>query len=233
MAVTCEVREPVYPVFPRDSSHETPEAIEQLTTGQFRVNHPGDIAVGSATANAAAALNEWYPQLGALILQWTSRNGALVQREAEAEPLIFPMGRSLFATPPNRVAIVFALNSKNQCAGAAIAKGMARRAAIRAGLHLDDDDEEPRARWMVRTRVDETHVLEQPVSVRSGDSVVLSPGQQIFELHEDGSDQQMSVIWTEHQLYADPTPREESDGELTEGDLAEEEQGEETLTVKE
>jgi hypothetical protein len=86
---------------------------------------------------------------------------------------------------------------------------------------------------MVRTRVDETRVLEQPVSVRSGDLVVLSPGQQIFELHENGEDREMSVIWAEHQLYADPTPREESDGELTEGGVVEEEQGEEKLTVKE
>lgn len=138
---------------------------------------------------------------------------------------------NVYAVPYNRIGIVFAINRRTECAGAVIARGMARRAAIRQGLASSDVG--PRARWMVRTRLGENSTMEQPVLVRSGDFVVLSPGQEIYRVDDYRKSAEMSVIWTEHQLYADPTPREESDGVQTETELTEEVVSEEKLPEKE
>lgn len=143
------------------------------------------------------------------------------------------MGRNVYAVPENRIGIVFALNRRNECAGAAIARGMARRAAIRQGLASSDVVAGPRARWMVRTRMGGDSMMEQPVSVRSGDFVVLSPGQELYRVDEGRKCADMSVIWTEHQLYPDPTSREESDGDQTETEPTEGEVSEEKLPEKE
>jgi hypothetical protein len=63
MAVTLQAREPEYPIVPRDSAQVAPEAVEALTTGEFRSRQPGDVGKGSPTAKAAVSLNEWYPEL--------------------------------------------------------------------------------------------------------------------------------------------------------------------------
>ncbi|CAH0023397.1 unnamed protein product [Clonostachys rhizophaga] len=233
MAFNLQAREPEYPIAPRDISQVAPEAVKALTTGEFRAHQPGDIGAGSPTAKAAVSYNKWYPVLGTEVLSWSSRNGALVQREAEAEPLILPMGRNVYAVPRDRIGIVFALNRKNECAGAVIARGMARRAAKKQGLASSDVVAGPRARWMVRTRMSGDSMLEQPVSVRSGDFVVLAPGQELYLLDEDRKCADMSVIWTEHQLYADPASKEESDENQTETELTEGEVSEEKLPEKE
>ncbi|CAG9986411.1 unnamed protein product [Clonostachys byssicola] len=222
MAVTLELREPVYPIVPRDSSQLSAEAVKALTTGGFRAHEPEDIANGSPTANAAAAFAECYPVLAEELLDWASKNGALVQRKAETEPLIMTMRQNVFAVPPNRIAIAFALGCKNVCAGAVIAKGMARRAALSKGLPFKDDEPLKIARWMVRTIVDEDCAMDQPVEVRSGQFVILYPGQELYQVDDNRNYADMSVIWTEHQLYADPTPKEESDGDVVVEDLTEE-----------
>ncbi|VUC31980.1 unnamed protein product [Clonostachys rosea] len=217
-SVKVDARQPSYPVVTRDTSL-LPEEVQALTTGEFRVHRSEDVARGSPTANARDAMSEWYPDLGRALLSWSTHHGALIQREAEAEPIIFPMEQGLYAVAHNRIGVAFALLGGSESAGHAIARGMARRAAIREGLTLANEDKAPKVRWMVRTRLDAESVLEQPVSLRSGEFVVLSPGQQLFQLDLDAN---VSAIWTEHQLYADPTPREEPAGEPAGEDVAEE-----------